>query len=842
MSKLDHLIAHLQPNHYDISLKLERVSRQFSGVLTLNATRTSLSAPIKLHAKELTLTNVKINDTPAVVETGINDEVTLIPEREINSTDISLRLGFEGAITDPQHGLYPSYFEHNGEKKEILATQLEPHHAREIFPCIDEPAAKATFDITLETETGITVLGNMPIKTQNETEEHLTTTFETTPKMSTYLIAFIAGELHAIKAKTKDGVEVKVWASLVQKPKDLQYALDTAVKTIEFFDGYFGVPYPLPKVDHVALPDMGGGASAAMENWGLITYREDCLISNEQTGISTKQRIAEVIVHETSHQWFGNLVTMYWWDDLWLNESFASLMQYVGLDHLFPSWNIWEDFPINETLPALRRDSNPGVQSIKTEVNHPNEIGTIFDPSIVYAKGATILRMLHVHIGDKAFQKGLQRYFKKHAYGNTTGDDLWAALDTSAHDFITPWLDQSGFPVISTELSDKTLNIKQSQFLIGETGDPKKLWPIPLHSNSADIPPMLVEKQLTTTINNPNVLINSGGYGQFIVNYDTQLRKKIISSIQNNAIQPVDRLRLLLETTLLMRTSHLSTSELVPLLQVYASEKRQPVWDIISLSISDLKRFTEDHSQAEAGLKKLTRKLTANLYESIGWEPQANESEETTKLRGNILGLALFAEHPDTIEKALRIYQGAKHNISLIDGELRSLILSAAVKYSNDSDEVVSHLLQAHQATHDSEIQEDITGGLTSTKDPKIIANLLRIMVDNEQVRSQNAVHWFIYLLRNQYGRTQTWKWLQHNWQWVEKTYGTDKSYDIFPRIAGSILSTKEQLDEYTTFFAPLLKEVSLKRAIEIGTKEISSRVRWIESDKEAVITTLSDL
>ncbi len=394
MTKIKHLHDFFQPHNYKLKLNLSRQAREFSGQVTIVGATKAAQKSISLHAKDLEISKVTVDDQPAESILGENDELQVTPEKPLDVGQYTITLDFSGKITDSQHGLYPCYFEHEGASKELLATQLEPHHAREIFPCIDEPAAKATFDLTLETENNVTVLGNMPVKDQFEENSKLITTFKRTPRMSTYLLAFVVGELHKISGKTKGGVEVNIWAAPTQKTADLKFALDCSVRIIDFFGDYFGCPYPLPKADHVALPDMGGGASAAMENWGLITYREDYLIADEHTGISTKQRIANVITHETSHQWFGNLVTMQWWDDLWLNESFASLMQFVGVDYLFPTWNVWQELPLSETLPALRRDSNPGVQSIKTEVGHPDEIGTVFDGAIVYAKGAAVLHML----------------------------------------------------------------------------------------------------------------------------------------------------------------------------------------------------------------------------------------------------------------------------------------------------------------------------------------------------------------------------------------------------------------------------------------------------------------
>lgn len=794
-----------------------------------------------LHAKDLQIKKATVNEKTAETSLGKNDELSLKIDKELQPGNYKVELHFAGKITDSAHGVYPCYFKHDGKDKELLATQFESHHAREVFPCIDEPEAKATFNLTLKTETGVTALSNMPVIEQTETNDKLITTFNQSPKMSTYLLAFTIGEVHCVEGKTNSGVDVRIFATPAQPKKALRFALDTAIRTIEFFDDYFDTPYPLPKADHIALPDMGGGASAAMENWGLITYREDYLIADDAVGISTKQRIARVIVHETSHQWFGNLVTMEWWDDLWLNESFASLMEFVGLDALFPEWRHWDDFVSSETLPSLRRDSSPGVQPIKTGVHHPDEIGTLFDGAIVYAKGATVLRMLMEYIGENKFRDGLKKYFKQHAYGNTTGDDLWEALDSSAAIFITPWLEKSGFPLINVTKDPEGYTLQQSEFLLGTKPDETKTWPLLLLANSENTPQLMQEKELSIKANTP-LQLNIGGKAQYIVNYDKGSRDALIRKIAEQKLGVVDRLRLLLETTLLMRSPHLASAELIALLEAYEHEASQPVWDMVGFSFGTLKIFVEHDEKAEEGLKKLAQKLARKEFQRLGLNKKDGEPESDAKLRATVAGLSIYGENQVVVQQALDVYSKHKNSIEEIDGETRSLILTAAVRYSDDPQKVVNHLLKLHDTTQSSELQEDIISGLTGTKDISVIKQLLEIMTDSQRVRPQNAVHWFIYCLRNRYGRNATWQWVQDNWQWVEDTYGSDKSYDIFPTALGSALNTIQQLKEYGSFFTPMMHDASLKRAITIGKSEIAARAEWLQQDKEAVLATLRDL
>ena len=441
MNSVRRLTPLFTPSHYALSLDIDRTGRSFQGTVTINGESTDEN--IILHAKDLNIATATIDGQRADFQATTNDELVLTAPGLSTGAHV-VTVGFSGTITDQMHGMYPCYFDHDGQKKELIATQFESHHAREVFPCVDEPEAKATFDVTLTTEQGVTVLGNMPVSSQNEQEGRLVTSFERTPRMSSYLLAWAYGEMHRKTATTKSGVEVNIWATPAQKSESLEFALDIATRTIDFFDEYFGIPYPLPKSDHIALPDFSSGA---MENWGLITYREIALLADPKTtSISAKRYIAMVVAHELSHQWFGNLVTMKWWNNLWLNESFANLMEYIAVDALHPEWNIWLDYSSSETIMALRRDALDGVQAVQTEVNHPDEISTLFDGAIVYAKGGRLLRMLQHYIGHEAFQTGLKSYFKKYAYQNTEGDDLWRELSAASGKDITTRLSGSARP------------------------------------------------------------------------------------------------------------------------------------------------------------------------------------------------------------------------------------------------------------------------------------------------------------------------------------------------------------------------------------------------------------
>jgi aminopeptidase N len=838
MHTVPRLITSFAPSHYTLSLDLQRQARTFHGTVDIRGETIQASGEVRLHAKDLTIKSVLLDGKKATFHTTINDEL-IITHSDNKPGKHLLTISFSGTITDGMHGLYPCYFEHNGIKKELLATQFESHHAREVFPCIDEPEAKATFDLTLSTEPDITVLGNMPVKIQRTEKDRLVTIFETTPRMSTYLLAWVVGELHRKTATTKTGVEVNIWATPVQPASSLDFALETAVKSIEFFNEYFGVEYPLPKSDHVALPDFSSGA---MENWGLITYRERALLFEPATtSLSSKQYIALVIAHELSHQWFGNLVTMKWWNNLWLNESFATLMEYIAVDVLHPEWNIWLDFSTTENTLALRRDSSSNVQPVQTEVNHPDEITMLFDSAIVYAKGARLLRMLHQLIGDTAFRKGLRAYFTSHAYKNTEASDLWRAFSsTSGHDvsaFMNTWISQPGYPVVAVEkTATNTIRFRQNRFFVGKHAASAQLWPIPLGTDLPELPKVFETSELVTTASKIPRL-NAGDSAHFITRYSEGMIEQLLISLDTST--PLDRLQLLHEQILLTRSGYIPPARLVKLLYAYRKEASEQVWNIMRLALDELKKFVDDDPKAKDDLQALAATLARKQYERLGWQQLSGEPESDTKLRNTIISLMLYAKDPSAIKTALKLQ--AATPLEQLNPELRPLILATALRRGTDPT-FFSMLVKEYTETTSPEQRSDILAALTSTEVPAQVHHLLDLLTTNA-VRHQDTPRWFIALLANPASRDASWQWLQNNWPWITQYFKGDKSYDVFPRHCGGILANRSQLHEFDTFFSPIMKtEPGLKRIIAIAHTEIEARVEIIEANAAEVKNALRQL
>lgn len=850
MKSVARLYTQFQPKQYDVTFDIDEGAKHISGSVIIQGKKVGRPAQrITLHQNGLKITSAKIvkhdkkgGDQELVVNRINNQnsllEVRLHTEGMVYPGEYTLSIEFEAPLTVGMTGIYPCFFKDGDSEKQLIMTQFESHHAREAFPCIDEPEAKAVFNLTLVTRPDVSVLANTPVKTQETANKRLTTVFEPTPKMSSYLLAFVFGEMISKSTKTKSGVDVNVWATMAQPVDSLDFSLDIAKRCIEFFEDYFGVPYPLPKIDHVGCPDFSAGA---MENWGLVTYRERLLAAYPgETAQSTFEQIALVIAHETSHMWFGDLVTMRWWDDLWLNESFADMMEYQAIDSIHPEWHIWNTFIAGDGLSAFRRDAVAGVQAVKTEVHHPDEISSLFDPSIVYAKGGRLLYMLKSYIGEEAFRKGLAQYFKTHAYDNTEGADLWSALsEASGKDiaaFMNPWLTRSGFPLVSVTQDGTKAVLQQEQFMDEPSkADPERLWPVPLFTSvDGQSDKFDGREQQLSLKNDDTLLVNTEGRGHYLVRYVHDAQKQaVIDMVRDQSLSEPDRLLLLNGGSMLSRSGYEPFGNILTMLGAYEKESSEPVWDIMALIIGEGRRFVDLDGSLEDNVKPFVEKLAAAQVARLGWDAQQDEPVADTKLRALVLGLSAYAENKAVVDKANELFEAYKSDTTAVSAELRALVFIVPVKQGND--DAFNYLLNLHDTTQNGDLKGDICDALTATRDPKRAAQLLARLTDAKLVKPQDVDRWLVYLLRNRYTRAVAWDWLVAKWDWLEDTFKHDKSYDYLPRYAASCVSTREYQQKFRDLFESKQDQPLLKRNIQLGLEEIETRVSWLERDLASV-------
>jgi puromycin-sensitive aminopeptidase len=838
------LFTTLQPNAYKLSLDLDPKKLLFSGRVEIETKRISKpSHRLTLHQKDLKITNATVmyHDKKGTVSIDVDrinthdrfDEVRLHTKQKLFAGHYTIVLDFRGTITKPMHGLYPCYYKDGIKEKLLLATQFESHHAREVFPCIDEPEAKAIFDLTLITPTDGTVLANTPVKTETTETKKRITTFATTPLMSTYLLAFVYGDVAYKEGKTKRGTQVRTYATPGQVAHTT-FALETAIKCLEFYEDYFAIAYPLAKCDMIALPDF---ASGAMENWGLITYREQTLLVDPaNTSISTKQYVAMVVAHELAHQWFGNLVTMRWWTDLWLNEGFASWIEYLAVDDLFPDWQMWTQFIANEQQSALKLDALDSTHPVEVAIHHPDEIRSIFD-AISYNKGASVIHMLHGYLGDEAFKQGLRHYLQKFAYKNTDTNDLWGALEhvsgKPVKAFMHAWTSLPGFPALEVSKDKHQVTLRQERFFsLKPDKTSPKIWPIPLLS--AQESPERLDSESTVYHTATLKKYNQGQSGFYRVIYDEAALNTLITQIKH--LPPLDRLGLLADIHESAKAGYCKTVTATELLSSCQNEDNAAIWDILAGQISDLKRTFDDNTTREL-LKPLIRHLTAKQLQRLGWDTRPGDTHFDQLLRPTVLGLAAGADEERVVKEAMTRFDNAQKSEGIAP-DLRGVIYTTAARHGNQ--ETYNKLLQFHNDSDSSDERTTIAAALASFKQPVLYEKSLQL-ITTDTVRRQDAMYWLAYSFMNRYAKDATWEWMQHNWGWLEKELGSDLSFYRTPLYAARSFSDKTFLQEYDNFFAKK-RSPAINRSIDQGKETLLIQIAWKQRDAKQLVHYLRSL
>jgi len=783
---MERFLDYFIPERYKLALTLNKAKTKMIGEVTIFGD--AKSDLIKLHAVDMVIRDVYLDGQKVDFA---REEGAISIKSAPGSREIRISYNFD--VTADMQGAYLSTYEYEGKTEKIVVTQFESHYARECFPCVDEPAAKAVFDIKLSSEDSEdTIISNMPPALTTNQDNLKTVRFDSTPRMSTYLVAFAFGKFISYESESQHGVKITTYAGLHQSVDDLKYAGDFAADVLDFYDDRFKTPFPLPKLDLLALPDFEAGA---MENWGLTTYREIALLANENSAIDQKMYVCTVVAHELSHMWFGDLVTMKWWDDLWLNESFASLMQTYSTDALRPELGAWDDFYSSSVISALLRDCLPGVQPVKTDVANVADIANLFDGAIVYSKGSRLLLMLMRTIGEDAFFAGLADYFEKHKYGNTTADDLWDALsghvDFDIREFMNPWLLQSGYPVVQGE--------RQERFLITNEHDNSRY---PIRDLRDDLS------------------------GHYIIHLsEEELNKKLGFLFELNKEQ---KLRLLLDRKLLAKTRRVATASLLPMLKAFSGEKESIIWDVISTIISDIRIMFAPDTETEAQFKHFVRQICAPNFARLGVKQREGDSENDIMLRGTIMSLMSYADDEDCINMTRAEYENMQ--IADVDPNLRAVV---GVTLLKRNDTLSKPYFKLYSTTPDAALKSDLCAALTATKSLDTGKGYLESL-KNGTIRPQDRLSFFIRLVRNHIIKDDALAWMYENWDWLYSQEG-EKTIAEYPRYTASSIRGGKEASEFRAFFEKHINEEILARDIKVAFSEIDARLDLIVADSGAV-------
>ena len=763
----------------------------FNGKETITVNCKESVNSITLHCAELKIRSCHVKHNgiseKAIIKTDAKkEELTIIIKNKIKGNAF-VEIEFTGKLNDRLLGFYRSQYKQNGKTKYLATSQFEAADARRAFPCWDEPDAKATFDISIIAENKFTAISNMPVVSKKRMNNKTLYKFAKTPVMSTYLVYLAVGEFEYLTGKTGK-IQVRVITTKGNKSKG-KYSLELGKKLLSSYEKYFGIKYPLPKLDLIAIPDFAAGA---MENWGAITFRETILLYDPKTSSTrTKQYIAEVISHEIAHQWFGNLVTMKWWNDLWLNESFATFMATKFVDKFYPEWDLWNQFVEDAMNVAMGLDSLKNTHPIDVKVNSTSEIREIFD-AISYDKGGCVLRMLEHYVGESNFQKGLKRYLVDFKYKNAEGTDLWDAIGKISkmpvRAMVSTWLKQPGFPVVEIEKQNSTLHLKQRRHMMeSDTKSNNGLWHIPLSVGLKDesFQKLFTKKSMSIKLPKDSIgfVANFGRKGFYRVKYDKSTLVDLKMFVDQKQIPAIDRWAIQNDLFSLCISGDETVRNYLDFSDAYYDEDSYLASVNVAHNLASLyfRAFDEEFS---AEIRNYAINYLKKILYDLGWTPKKTDKHTDALMRGFAIStLGKLDDDEVTLESEIRYKQFLKNPSSLSPDLVESVCSVMAWNGNSKTHEELTHLYR-NAKTMEEKIR--FLGAMCSFKDEKLLLKSLNFSQTSE-VRSQNMQLPIMKVAANPYGKKILWPWLKTNWPKLSKKVG--RGNPLFNRIVASISS-----------------------------------------------------
>jgi puromycin-sensitive aminopeptidase len=802
------------PSRYDIRLEPDLTTLTFRGTETVALDVTERISEITLNAVELTIESASLeNDRGETIRaTASLDEVTERCRLTLASPAAPgrwrLRLGFRGTLNDKLRGFYRSvYKDPSGVSRTMAATQFEATDARRAFPCWDEPSFKAVFAVTLAIDPALTAVSNTSIV--GETREHgrKVVRFADTIKMSTYLVAFVVGELEATDATMVGRAPMRVWC--VPGKKGLaRFGQGIGVASLAFFEQYYGLPYPGDKLDLLAIPDFAAGA---MENLGAITFRETALLVDETAASHAElERVADVVAHENAHMWFGDLVTMSWWNGIWLNEAFATFMEMLAVDAWKPEWQRWATFGVSRAA-ALSLDGLHSTRPIEFPVTSPRDADAMFDV-LTYEKGASVLRMLEQYLGPEVFRSGVRDYLETHKFDNADTGDLWAALGRAAHQPIPAvmdgWIFRPGYPVVTVSRdAGGHLVLAQQRFnslgqpLPPASIEPEQPWQVPVQlrvhgRGSLEERVLLTDREARLRVGEASdvVVANAGGHGFYRVRYAPDLLEALLRRL--DVLAPIERFNLVNDAWALAVAGLMPLTTYLDLTARFREERDRNVWSVLTGSFYAINRVIEPAERPR--LEALVRDRVATAFAALGWTPRPGEDELTRQLRGDLArALGVLGNDAGVQRRAAEIYAGSLKQPGSVDPNLLPAVI-AILAHAGDAQRY-DEFLGAFRSARTPQDEQRYLYALAGFRDPSLLRQTLERTINGE-IRTQDAPFVVRSMLMSVYGREQAWDFVKGHWDTMDRQYPKHGMRRLAEGVTG--LATRELEADVHAFFA----------------------------------------
>ncbi len=736
----------MRVSKYNLHIELDFEKSKFKGKVA-----------IQLESDQNAVLNAVGLDIQSVSSSGKNLRFKQADEDLIVETgpfDGRLDISYNGSITDGLAGVYRAPY----DGTHIVTTHFEAAQARRLLPCVDRPDVKAVFKLTLTIPKDLDSISNMPVESVDITGSRKTVAFRETPRMSTYLLYLGVGKFEEQTASLPQ-TDV-ILATTPGKSKLGTFALDEAKKALQFYERYYGIPYQLPKLHLIAVPEFGAGA---IENWGAITFREVALLQDANSSTRSRKRVSEIVAHEIAHQWFGNLVTMEWWNDIWLNESFATLMAFKVVDSLHPEWRLWEDFLLDETAGAMGRDCLKNTHPIEVPVKLPDEIEQVFD-AISYGKGASILRMIEAYIGKEAFEDGIRRYLSAHAYGNATGNDLWTTLgeasELQVQRIMASWITQPGFPVVTAQLGEGKLILRQARFILTGSSE-EALWPIPITLElNGQTRSFLMEKEslILDAKDVKSLRINIDRTGFYVVHY-----QDLENLVWASALSAVDRWGIVSDAFPFLLSERLNFTQYTSILEKFAKEQDYLPAHEVSDQLSIL------YTILRAQITEISRIFHRSQLEIL----RKKRDENSRILRGLMAGRLTLVDDAYAAEMATKFNEYEK-----VEPDMKQAVVLAYARSTSD----YSTLLKGYRESASDEDRVRYLNAMTAFRNELLIKRTLDFALSGE-VKRQDVRTVILAAAEKPEAKNVTWAWLQSN---VEKLRSLYQDTGI---LSGTLLS-----------------------------------------------------